>query len=143
MSEEPQAPSPWQTPPPPGWPPPGWQPPPPPYGAPPEQATAGWHAVGGYPQPYGYPKPGNTNGFAIASLVCSLVGILVIFAGPVAGIVFGIVGLRQTSQRGEGGRGLAVAGIVVGVAVLLIDILGVIGIATSHSSDGGSTGVSV
>jgi hypothetical protein len=168
VSEEPpEAPSPWQMPPPPGWPPssppvwqspppiyaapPGWQPPPPPvwqppppppYGAPPDQATAGWHSVGGYPQPYAYPKPANTNGFAIASLVCSLVGILVAFIGPALGVIFGIVALRQTRERGEAGRGLAIAGIVVGSIVLLVDVIGVIGIATSGSG-GGSGGISV
>jgi hypothetical protein len=110
---------------------------------PPDQVSAGWHNVGGYPQPYSYPKPSNTNGFAIASLVCSLLGILLAFLGPVAGIVFGIVGLRQTEQRGESGRGLAIAGIVVGVVVLLLDIIGVIGIATGHTGSGGGGGTSV
>ena len=102
----------------------------------------GWHSVGGYPQPYGYPKPGNTNGFAIAALVCSLVGILLAFIGPLLGIVFGIVGLRHTTERGESGRGLAIAGIVIGSLVLLLDVIGVVGIATSHTGGSGG-GVSV
>ncbi|HWA66038.1 MAG TPA: DUF4190 domain-containing protein [Mycobacteriales bacterium] len=129
MSEEPQAPPPWQMPPPAPWQPP----PPPPYAAPP-----GWQ-----PQPYGYPQPTNTNGFAIAALVCSLVGILLAFIGPVGGIVFGIVGLRQARERGEGGRGLAIAGIVIGAVVLLLDIVGVVSLATDHTGGGGSGGVSV
>jgi hypothetical protein len=162
----PDAPSPWQLPPPPpyaappgwqpppppalGWQPPappyaappGWQPPPPPYAAAPDQATVGWQSVGGYPQPYGYPRPRNTNGFAIASLVCSIVGILLVVLGPTLGIVFGIVGLKQTARLGESGRGLAIAGIVIGALVLLVDVLGLIGIATTHTG-GTSGGVSV
>ena len=102
----------------------------------------GWHSVGGYPQPYGYPKPGNTTGFAIAALVCSLVCILLAFIGPLLGIVFGIVGLRHTTERGESGRGWAIAGIVIGSLVLLLDVSGVGGIATSHTGGSGG-GVSV
>jgi hypothetical protein len=98
--------------------------------------------VGGYPPPYGYPRPRNTNGFAIASLVCSLVGVLVVVVGPGLGIVFGIIGLRQTSRLGEAGRGLAIAGIVIGGLVLLFDVLGLIGLAVGHTT-GTSTGVSV
>lgn len=101
----------------------------------------GWHSVGGYPQPYGYPQPRNTNGFAIAALVCSLVGILLAFIGPVLGVVFGIVGLRQTARPGEAGRGLAIAGIVIGAVLLLLDVIAVISIGTHTGST--STGVSV
>lgn len=121
--------------------PPNWQPPPPPYGAPPGPPTAGWHAVGGYPQPHGYPRPRNTNGFCIAALVCSLVGIIVWFLGPLLGIIFGAVGLRQTARLGESGRGLAIAGIVVGSLVMLINIAAVVSLATGHSDT--SSGVSV
>jgi peptidyl-prolyl cis-trans isomerase B (cyclophilin B) len=96
----------------------------------------------GYPYPYGYPRPRNTNGFAIAALVCSLAGVLVWFLGPVLGVVFGWVGLRQTSQSGESGRGLAIAAIVIGALMILLNIGFVVAIATSHS-DTVSTGVSV
>jgi hypothetical protein len=128
-------------PPPPQWQPP-WQPPPPPYAAAP-----GWQPPlppqsYGYAQPYGYQQPRNSNGFAIASLICSIVGILIAFFGPVLAIVFGIVGLRQTSRLGESGRGLAIAGIVIGSLVLLVDVLIVIGLATTHSTGVGN-GVSV
>ncbi|MCZ9342049.1 DUF4190 domain-containing protein [Streptomyces sp. TRM76130] len=60
-----------------------------------------------------------TNGLAVASLVCGIVGLLVfnVILGPVA-IVLGAVALRQTGARG--GAGMAKAGIVLGVLDLVI-----------------------
>jgi Domain of unknown function (DUF4190) len=142
VTDQPDAPPPppWQ--PPPAYPPPSWQPSPPPYGAPPNQGPAGWQYPGGSGQPYGYPRPRNTNGFAIASLVCSLVGIFLVFVGPALGVVFGIVGLKQTSRLGESGRGLAIAGVVIGALMMLLDVVAVISVATTHTG-GGAGGVSV
>jgi peptidyl-prolyl cis-trans isomerase B (cyclophilin B) len=97
--------------------PPAWQQQYPPPQYPPQQ----WQ-----PQGYGYPQPRNTNGFCIASLVCSLVGILLLFIGPVLGVIFGWVGLRQTARLGEQGRGLAIAGVVIGVLVLVINVVAVV-----------------
>jgi hypothetical protein len=121
---------------------PGWQPPPPPYGAAPNPA-GGWYPPGGYGYPY--PRPNDTNGFAIASLVCSLVGILLLVIGPLLGIVFGIVGLTQIPRLGQRGRGLAIAGLTIGVIVLLLDVIGLIAMGTSTTSggSGGPNGVSV
>lgn len=72
----------------------------------------------GYPGAYGYGYPGYpvqapTNGFAIASLV---LGILIIFWGitSILALVFGYIARKQIRERGEGGAGLAVAGIVLG-----------------------------
>lgn len=117
--------------------PPSWQPPagpaaPQPYAPPPE--AAGWYAQGGY----GYPRPRDTNGFAIASLVCSLVGIFIWFLGPVLGIVFGIIGLRQIPRLGQGGRGLAIAGLTVGIVLLLLNVIIVVA-AVAVGSSGGPT----
>ncbi len=128
----------WMPPPAPSWQPPQpqWQPPPAPYGAPPGPA-GGWYGGG-----YGYPRPRDTNGFAIASLVCSLVGIFLLVLGPALGIVFGTVALRQIPRLGQSGRGLAIAGVTIGAIVLLLDVIGLIAIGTSGSS-GGSNGVSV
>jgi hypothetical protein len=55
------------------------------------------------------------NGLAIASLVLAL---MVVFA-PL-GLSFGIIALVQISRRGQRGRGLAIAGVVVSSVVLLI-----------------------
>ncbi|HZC69387.1 MAG TPA: DUF4190 domain-containing protein [Jatrophihabitans sp.] len=75
------------------------QQPPPPYGQVPPPY--------GQP-PYGYPQPGpGTNGLAIASLILA-------FLCSLAGLICGIVALNQLAERpNEGGRGLAIAGIIV------------------------------
>jgi hypothetical protein len=64
-----------------------------------------------YPQPYYWSPP--TNGFAIASLICGIVGMGV---GSILALVFGYVARRQIDESNgmQGGRGLAIAGIVLG-----------------------------
>lgn len=49
-----------------------------------------------------------TNGMAIASLILSIIGISIV------GVILGIVALNQIKKTGEEGRGLALAGIIVG-----------------------------
>jgi hypothetical protein len=114
---------------------PGWQPPPAPYGAPPDSDA-------GYYGPGGYPRPQDTNGFAIASLVCALVGIVVLVIGPLLGIIFGAIGLKQIPRLGQSGRGLAIAGVILGAIILLLDVVGLIAMAVDPSG-GGSGGISV
>ena len=55
-----------------------------------------------------------TNGFAIASLVCSLATLMFCGIGSILGIVFGHVARRQIKRTGEGGAGLASAGLIIG-----------------------------
>lgn len=62
-------------------------------------------------------SPSPVDGFAVASLVVSLVCL-----APL-GLVFGIVALVRISRRGGRGKGLAVAGIAVSGAVLLLALL--------------------
>jgi Domain of unknown function (DUF4190) len=86
-----------------------------------------------FPQPPGfgpYPAGGQmavkrgNSGMAIASLVCSLVGVIPCFWGfqilGLLGTIFGFVGLKQTKSGERGGRGLAIAGVVIGIILLLI-----------------------
>lgn len=63
-----------------------------------------------------------TNGLAIASLICGIVGLLVfnIILGPIA-IILGYVGLRQSSAKG--GAGMAKAGLILGVIDVLVFVL--------------------
>ncbi|SOX51954.1 DUF4190 domain-containing protein, partial [Mycobacterium ahvazicum] len=102
------------SPPPPGpsYPPPGgsYPPPPPAPGYPPVPG-------GGYP-----PAAAGTNSMAIASLVCSLLGWLC-GIGPILGIIFGIIALGKIKQTGEGGRGLAIAGIAIGAVLIVVGIV--------------------
>lgn len=76
------------------------------------------------PEPV-YVQQQGTNGFAVASLV---LGILWIFwLGSVLALIFGYIAMGQikkTSGR-QGGKGLAIAGIVlgwIGVAILLLTL---------------------
>jgi hypothetical protein len=94
----------------------------------------------GYP-PYGYPPPG-TDGYAIASLLCSILLGVVPFLGGGLGITFGVVALRRCARSGARGRGLAVTGIVIGALAIAFWILAVIGLAvgTNSGSTGGSLG---
>lgn len=124
-------------PPPPG--PPGYAPPPYPdpasYGAPSYPPPPYGAPAPGYPPPTGYPAPGyaggyalpgqKTNSLAIASLVSSCIGILPFICGlgSIIGIVLGVVSLNQIKTTGEGGRGLAIAGIAVGAVTFLLSIL--------------------
>jgi hypothetical protein len=74
---------------------------------------------------YGTPPRGNSNGLAIVSLVCGIVGLFFLgfIFGPLA-LILGGMALYQAS-RGIGHRGIAWAGLILGVidVVLLIVIL--------------------
>jgi hypothetical protein len=77
-------------------PPPGGYPPPPYYPAPPY-----------YPGPGAYPPPApGTNWWAVISLVFGVIG------GVPISVVCGIVGLNR-ARKGHGGRGMAIAGLVL------------------------------
>jgi hypothetical protein len=74
-----------------------------------------------------------TNGLAIAALV---LGILwVYWVGSILAVIFGHVALSQIHRSRQGGRGLAIAGLVlgyVGLALLLLLIIG-LGVARTVS----------
>jgi Septum formation len=95
-----------------------------PYQAPPYQAPPGY-----YPQP----QPAKTNWWSVASLITGLLGMVPL------GVIFGIVGLNR-AKYGQGGRGLAIAGLVVsglwvmGAAALVVFML-TIGKGTVSATD--------
>lgn len=115
--------------------PPPYPPPPPPgqgpYGQP-------GYPGGMYPQqpgpygPPGYPQPAparGTNGFAVASLVLGLLG------GVLLSVIFGIIALSQIKKRGQSGRGMAIAGLVLsGAWTLGFVALIVIAVVTDDGS---------
>src|ERR1700689_5061154 len=62
---------------------------------------------------YGAPPPQRrTSAAAVASLVCGILGCIPILSQLLA-LIFGIVGIRATSKPNVGGRGMAIAGIVL------------------------------
>lgn len=87
---------------------------PPPYGEYSSPPT-GYGAYGMHP---GYP-PRRTNTMAIVSLVTA-------FLVAPLGIVFGHISLSQIKRSGEEGRGLAVAGLVVGYVLTALTIVVVV-----------------
>ncbi len=90
------------------------------YGPPPVYGGAGYGYTGSTPT-------ARTNGLAIASLV---LGILWLdWIGSILALVFGYVALGQIKRRNQGGRGLALTGVILGwVGVGLLGAL-VIGVA--------------
>ena len=79
-----------------------------------------------YPGYYGYniPVKKTTNGLAIASLVLSLVGLMVSIA-PIVGIILGFVALSQIKNEPHRyeGKGLAQAGIIIGFIIVGLKVL--------------------
>lgn len=110
-------------PPDPGYPAPPWNRPPAGLDGPPQ----GWYPPPGYPLP---PQQRGTNGFAIAALVFGIIG------GALLGVIFGFVALSQIKRSGQGGRGMAIAGLILsGVWVLVVGALIALALATSATRD--------
>jgi hypothetical protein len=109
-----------------------------PYALPPPPAQAPWPAP--YPPPYYPPYPvyvaaPPTNGLAIAALVLGIVWVY--WVGSILAVIFGHIALSQIRRTGQGGRGMAVAGLVLGYIGLfflaVVIVLSVVA-ATAHSS---------
>ena len=66
-----------------------------------------------------------TSGLAIASLICGIVGPCTLGLASIVGLILGIVGLKKIKAGGGavGGRGLAIAGIIVSVVTLIIGLI--------------------
>lgn len=115
-----------------GYPPPGFPPlPPPVYGTPgypaPYPGAVGYGYAPGYPNdpydPYRQLKTPGTNGKAIAALVTSIAGLLCCGLPSIAGIILGIIAMRETKRTGQDGFGLAVAGVAIGSVVLALVVV--------------------
>jgi hypothetical protein len=96
----------------------GYGPPPYPGGYYPPDYVGGW---GFPPGPQGAAQPG-MNGLAIGSLISSFVGVLCC-VGSIVAIVLGAMALDQIRRTRQEGYALAVAGIVIGVASLLVYLI--------------------
>jgi hypothetical protein len=87
-----------------------------PYGAAPVGAPGGAPYGGGPaggPPPYGQPpQQQGTNGLSIAGLVLAFI------IAPV-GFILSIIGLVQAGKRGQKGKGLALAGIIVSLVLMI------------------------
>lgn len=99
------------------------------------QPGAGYPA-GGYAQaPYASgqyqpPASSRTDGVSIAALITGILG-----TGVVA-IVLGVLGLRRTKRNGTQGRGLAIAGLVLGGLGVLAWVVGGIAVVAAINAHG-------
>jgi uncharacterized membrane protein len=80
-----------------------------------------------------------TNVLAIISLVASIAGFLWILPviGPIAAVVTGHISLSQIKRTGEKGRGMALAGTIVGwvgIAAILLFIIFIVVIVSVESA---------
>lgn len=123
---------------PPGYGAPAYPPPPPSYGGPPTYGPPAYpggyyptpdYQGGYYPTPdyqggygTGPPQKAGTNALAIASLISSFTGLLCCI-GSIVAIVLGAIAVRQIKRTGQDGFGLAVAGIVIGIATLGVTLV--------------------
>jgi hypothetical protein len=148
--EQPGWAAPWDSPaapppanyPPPGYPPPGYPldyPGTPPFGY---QQPPGYGPPS-YPGEY-YPAPDyrgdywsdgavqpGMNGIAIASLISSFAGLFCCIGG-ISAIVLGAIALDQIKRTRQDGYGMAVAGIVIGIATLIVSLIIMIFAVHSH-----------
>lgn len=95
-----------------------------------------------YVQPV--PQTEQTNGMAIAAMILGILGFVWIlpFIGSLLGVIFGAMALKQIKQGQGTGKGMAHAGLWLGVAGLAIFLLvifvgiliGIMGAASSSSS---------
>lgn len=94
------------------------------------------------PYTYGYAPAPVTNGLAVASLILSILGFLWVLplVGSIAGVIMGHISLRQIAERGQGGRGMALTGTIIGWIGIGLTVLAivffviVIAVAASTSS---------
>jgi Domain of unknown function (DUF4190) len=108
-----------------------WQPPAAPPPPPPPPAAP-------FGQPSSTPQRSTgTNGLAVASLVCGIAQFFCIFfIGTILALVFGYIAKNQIDQSGgaQGGRGLAIAGIVLGYVGIGLAVLYGIAVVVSAAS---------
>lgn len=96
-----------------------------------------------YPaDPYRITAPPGTSAKAVAALVTSLIGLSCCGLPSIAGMVLGVIAMRETKRSGQDGYGMALAGTIIGGLVtalwmvfLLMWLLGMIlALSTARSS---------
>jgi len=98
-------------------------------GAPPQYGV-------GYPQQPVYVVQNSTNGMAIASLVLGILWLW--WLGSILALIFGYIGKSQIDRSGgqQSGRGMAIAGIVLGwIGVGMLVLIIIFAVAVSPQSD--------
>ena len=90
---------------------------PPPYPGPPGYPGAPPYPAAYYPgayDPYRPTKPPGTNAKAIAALATSIVGLFCCGLPSIAGLVLGVIAMRETRRTGQDGYAVALTGTIIG-----------------------------
>ncbi len=58
--------------------------------------------------------------------VLAIVGLILSFVIPIAGLICSIIARKQCAERGEGGAGLALAGLIISIVEMCIVLLYII-----------------
>ena len=104
-------------------------------------ATPGVQTTGSLPAPSAVPGTGypvqphpRTNGYAVASMVLGILWIW--WIGSALALIFGYVAKNQIDRSNgmETGRGMAVAGIILGWVGVGLLVVGIIGVAVGRSN---------
>jgi hypothetical protein len=87
------------------------------YAGAPTYPAPGYYTGAGY-DPYRPMKPPGTNGKAIAALVTSLAGLMCCGLPSIAGLILGVMGMRETKRTGQDGYAIALIGAIIGGLVV-------------------------
>ncbi|HUH07165.1 MAG TPA: DUF4190 domain-containing protein [Egibacteraceae bacterium] len=103
-----------------------------------QQPAVGWQQPS-YQQPSAPPA---TNLAAMAALVVGIASLLLFWIplfGPLLGlvaIILAVVGMRAARDRAGGGKGMAVGGLITGIAGVILGVLFLVGLAWLINDDG-------
>ncbi|MBF6589861.1 MAG: DUF4190 domain-containing protein [Ktedonobacterales bacterium] len=109
-----------------------------PYAGQPYPLAYGYPPAGAVGQPYyAGPMAPATSGWAIASLISSIAGICTIGLGAIVGVIFGHIALSEIKRSNgmQQGRGVAIAGLIIGYAQIAIGILLILIIALTIAAN--------
>ena len=79
--------------------------------------------TGAYPGTYAQQKPMPTKTTVADVNTYALVSIILAFLVPIAGIIFGHLGLGQIKRTGDAGRGLALTALIYGYCVAALGVI--------------------
>lgn len=111
----------------------GFTPPPVPTpdGVTPPVATPPPAAPPAYPNPPAYPaygQPATPGAYSPPTNTLAIVALVLSFFVSIGGIICGHIALSQIKRTGEGGRGLAIAALIIGYVITALVVLYIIGI---------------
>ncbi len=74
-----------------------------------------------------YGQPATPGLYAPPTNTLAIIALILGFLVPIGGIICGHIALGQIKRTGEGGRGLALAGLIIGYALTALTVLFVVG----------------